>query len=422
MLSSELSISLGLRGISHVLSTGCTSSTDAIGYAASLLRAGDLDVVLSGGADGCVPPGMIFGFSQDARRVDALQRSRRRGVAAVRSRPRRLRARRRRVDARARARGPRARTRGARLRGGRGVCLDVRRLPPRADGSRTASEIVACIEGALRKAGRAPEEIGYINYHGTSTLLNDAIESRCVRRVFGAPGRARAGLVHQVDDRPSAGRQRCGRRRHDRAGAVARVPAADREPDDPDPACDMDFIPLTRPGGPARSGALQLPGVRVQEQRARAGARVKACVGRCAAMACVTMIADRGRRSGRLDRGAAARARRRARSPARSRHVPARQAVRRHDQSRARSTSCGGSGSATDIARAGIPIRGMVVTGSGGVRVRGEYGRRRARGVVAPPRPRCDAGQHAVQAGALVRTRVLVQEPLVTRCRRTCRA
>ena len=64
MLSSELSISLGLRGISHVLSTGCTSSTDAIGYAASLLRAGDLDIVLSGGADGCVTPGMIFGFSR----------------------------------------------------------------------------------------------------------------------------------------------------------------------------------------------------------------------------------------------------------------------------------------------------------------------------------------------------------------------
>ena len=49
----------------------------------------------------------------------------------------------------------------------------------------TAVEIVACIEGALRRAGRAPEEIGYINYHGTSTVLNDAIESRCVRRVFG---------------------------------------------------------------------------------------------------------------------------------------------------------------------------------------------------------------------------------------------
>jgi 3-oxoacyl-[acyl-carrier-protein] synthase II len=64
MISSEVSISLGLRGVSHVLSTGCTSSTDALGYAARLIRSGEAEVLLSGGADGCVTPGMIFGFSR----------------------------------------------------------------------------------------------------------------------------------------------------------------------------------------------------------------------------------------------------------------------------------------------------------------------------------------------------------------------
>src|SRR4029078_8201123 len=64
MVSSEISISLGLRGMSHVLSCGCTSSTDAIGYATSLIRSGEYDVILSGGTDGCVLPGMIFGFSR----------------------------------------------------------------------------------------------------------------------------------------------------------------------------------------------------------------------------------------------------------------------------------------------------------------------------------------------------------------------
>src|SRR5881396_3698652 len=64
MVSSEISISLRLHGVSHVLSCGCTSSTDAIGYAASLLRSGEADVLLSGGADACVTPGMIFGFSR----------------------------------------------------------------------------------------------------------------------------------------------------------------------------------------------------------------------------------------------------------------------------------------------------------------------------------------------------------------------
>ncbi len=52
MVSSEISIALGLRGISHVLSTGCTSSTDALGYATMLLRQGEYDVLLSGGTDG----------------------------------------------------------------------------------------------------------------------------------------------------------------------------------------------------------------------------------------------------------------------------------------------------------------------------------------------------------------------------------
>jgi len=64
MMSSEISISLRLRGISHVLSCGCTSSTDAIAYAAALIRSGEADILLSGGADACVTPGMMFGFSR----------------------------------------------------------------------------------------------------------------------------------------------------------------------------------------------------------------------------------------------------------------------------------------------------------------------------------------------------------------------
>src|SRR5262249_11412756 len=62
MISSEISIALRLHGISHVLSTGCTSSTDAIGYGMSLLRSGDVDVLLSGGVDACVTPRMMDGF------------------------------------------------------------------------------------------------------------------------------------------------------------------------------------------------------------------------------------------------------------------------------------------------------------------------------------------------------------------------
>src|SRR5262249_60543087 len=46
-------------------------------------------------------------------------------------------------------------------------------------------EIVRAMTLAIERSGRAVENIGYVNYHGTSTVLNDAVESRCVRQVFG---------------------------------------------------------------------------------------------------------------------------------------------------------------------------------------------------------------------------------------------
>src|SRR5215204_5305524 len=184
MVSSEISISLGLRGMSHVLSCGCTSSTDALGYASSLIRSGEYDVILSGGTDGCVLPGMIFGFSR--MRAVSTRYNDRPGVA---SRP---------FD-RGRdgfvlgegawmlaiEREDRARARGAQIYasidGYASTCDAYHRVQMDPDGD----EIVRCIETALCRAQRTPEEIGYINYHGTSTQLNDRIEAQCVRRVFG---------------------------------------------------------------------------------------------------------------------------------------------------------------------------------------------------------------------------------------------
>jgi 3-oxoacyl-[acyl-carrier-protein] synthase II len=243
MLSSEISISLGLRGISHVLSTGCTSSTDAIGYAASLLRAGELDVVLSGGADGCVTQSMLFGFAR-MRAVSTHYNDR----AGEASRP---------FD-RGRdgfvlgegawmlvlEREARAKARGAPIYasvdGYASTCDAYHRVQMDPDGA----EIVACIEGALAKAGRAREEIGYINYHGTSTVLNDAIEARCVRRVFGpvadhVPGSSIKSMIGHPQGASGA------------AGIVATAlgmthdilpPTANLT--DRDPQCEMDFIPL----------------------------------------------------------------------------------------------------------------------------------------------------------------------------------
>jgi 3-oxoacyl-[acyl-carrier-protein] synthase II len=244
MVSSEISISLGLRGISHVLSCGCTSSTDAIGYAAALIRAGEYDVLLSGGTDGCVLPGMIFGFSR--MRAVSTHYNERPGTA---SRP---------FDKgrdgfvlgegawmlvleredRAIARGA---TRYARIEGYSATCDAYHRVQMAPDGV----EIVRCIETALDKAHRRHEEIGYINYHGTSTQLNDAVESRSVRRVFGAyadrvPGSSTKSMIGHPQGASGA------------AGVAATALALTTgilpptiNLDQPDPACDMDFIPNT---------------------------------------------------------------------------------------------------------------------------------------------------------------------------------
>ena len=244
MVSSEISISLGLRGLSHVLSCGCTSSTDAIGYATSLIRSGEYDVLLSGGTDGCVLPGMMFGFGR-MRAVSTHYNDR----PAAASRP---------FDRgrdgfvlgegawmvvleredRAVARGAR---RYARIEGYASTCDAYHRVQMDPDGV----EIVRCIETALQKAHRRPDEIGYINYHGTSTQLNDAVESRCVRRVFGSsadrvPGSSTKSMIGHPQGASGA------------AGVVTTAMAMTSgllpptiNLDDPDPACDMDFIPNT---------------------------------------------------------------------------------------------------------------------------------------------------------------------------------
>ena len=229
MLSSEISISLRLRGVSHVLSCGCTSSTDAIGYAAGLLRAGDADVVLSGGADACVTPGMIFGFS----RMKALS-------MAYNDRP----AEASRPFDKGRdgfvlgegawmvvlEREDRARARGATIYAsidGYGSTCDAYhrvQMAPDGRGDRPGDD-------AGDRARRTPargDRLRQLPRHvdGAERRRRVALRAPVVRRARRPPRR----LVGQVDDRPSAGRQRRRRRRHGGAGAVARVPAADDQP------------------------------------------------------------------------------------------------------------------------------------------------------------------------------------------------
>ena len=93
MISSEISIALELHGISHVVSTGCTSSTDAISYAAALIRGGEADVLLTRRRRRLRHARHDLRLFEDARRRDPLQRRARRRLAPVRCRARRVRAR-----------------------------------------------------------------------------------------------------------------------------------------------------------------------------------------------------------------------------------------------------------------------------------------------------------------------------------------
>ena len=242
MISSEISISLELHGISHVVSTGCTSSTDAIGYAASLIRSGEADVILSGGADACVTPGMIFGFS----RMKAVS-TRYNDAPAEASRPFDLGR-----DGFVLGEGAwmltleredRARARGARIYatidGYASTCDAYHRVQMDPDGE----QIVRAMTLAVQRSGRPLDEIGYVNFHGTSTVLNDAVEARCVRDVFGAradrvPGSSIKSMIGHPQGASGA------------AGVVTTAMALSRgylpptiNQREPDPACDLDVIP-----------------------------------------------------------------------------------------------------------------------------------------------------------------------------------
>jgi 3-oxoacyl-[acyl-carrier-protein] synthase II len=242
MMSSEVSISLRLHGISHVLSCGCTSSTDAIGYASSLIRGGDAEVVLSGGADAPVTPGMLFGFSR-MRVISKAYNDR----PAEASRP---------FDKGRDGfvlgegawmvvleREDRARARGAKIYAsidGYGATCDAyHRVQMAPDGD----QIVRAMTLALDRSGRAREEIDYVNFHGTSTVLNDTVESRCVRRFLGRHADRVAGSsVKSMIGHPQGASGAAGIVTSALAMSRGFVPPTINQ-QDPDPSCDLDFIP-----------------------------------------------------------------------------------------------------------------------------------------------------------------------------------
>jgi 3-oxoacyl-[acyl-carrier-protein] synthase II len=241
-LSSELSMRFGFRGPSHVVSTGCTSSTDALGYSFRAIRFGTSDVVLAGGVDATVVRGIMEGFVMmrvvsTNREMDPPRASR--PFSADR-------------DGFVLGEGSwmfvledleRARARGARVyaevRGWGSTCDAHHRVRLDESGEEPARAMTL----ALEEAGLAPEALDYVSYHGTSTPLNDRVETRAARIAFGAaaPGIPGSSVKSMIGHAQGA----CGA-----AGLAATVlgmrdgflpPTINLE--EPDPECDLDYVP-----------------------------------------------------------------------------------------------------------------------------------------------------------------------------------
>lgn len=242
-LASEISMRFGFRGPSHVVSTGCTSSTDAIGYAFRAIRYGEEECVLAGGADAPIAPLILRGFQlmriMSTRWNHAPERASR-----PFSRDR---------DGFVIAEGAwffvlesesRARARGARIYGeikGYGsTCEAFHRVRLEECGEEPAR----AIQLALRQAELRPEQVQYVNYHGTSTQLNDRIETRAIKLAFGAHAYRLAGssVKSQIGHPQGA----CG------AAGLAAVLLAMRDGvapptsnlDEADPECDLDYVAM----------------------------------------------------------------------------------------------------------------------------------------------------------------------------------
>jgi 3-oxoacyl-[acyl-carrier-protein] synthase II len=241
-IPSEISMRFGFRGYSHVVTAGCTSSTDAIGYAYQHIQAGVQPMFFVGGVDSAITPGIIKGYSL----LRALTQSWNHDPERA-SRP--FSADR---DGFVMAEGSwmflleeykHARARGARIYaeivGYGATCEAFHRVRM----SESPEEPARAITLALEEANLSPEDIQYVNLHGTSTEMNDRVETRAVKLALGERAKKipMSGLKSQIGHAQGA----CGS-----ASVAATLIAMEHEKipptinlDSSDPDCDLDYVP-----------------------------------------------------------------------------------------------------------------------------------------------------------------------------------
>jgi 3-oxoacyl-[acyl-carrier-protein] synthase II len=241
MVAAHISLALNAQGPNSTITTACSAGTQAVGEAFRLIARGDADIMLAGGADSRIDPLLLLAYTA----LGALSRAGR--PPAEVSRP--FDGQR---DGFVLGEGAavlvleeleRARRRGAVVYAevvGMGSSFDayaVTKPDPEARGAARA------IEWALREARVDPHDVDYINAHGTSTRLNDLMETVAVKRVFGEGARALplSSIKSMVGHLIGA------------AGAVEAVALALTLKEGvlpptinhthPDPECDLDYVP-----------------------------------------------------------------------------------------------------------------------------------------------------------------------------------
>src|SRR6476660_1488116 len=198
-LPSEISMRFGFRGYSHVVTAGCTSSTDAIGYAYQHIQAGVQPIFVAGGVDSPITEGIIKGYTmiraltqswnhQPQRASRPFSKDRNGFVLAEGSWMFVLE-----EYGHAKARGARI---YAEVAGYASTCEAFHRVRM----SDSPEEPARAITLALEEAGLKPDDIDYVNLHGTSTEMNDRVETQALKLALGDAARSipMSGLKSQI--------------------------------------------------------------------------------------------------------------------------------------------------------------------------------------------------------------------------------
>jgi 3-oxoacyl-[acyl-carrier-protein] synthase II len=241
-IPSEVSMRFGFRGYSHVVTTGCTSSTDALGYAYQHIQAGVQPMFLVGGVDAPITAGIIKGYSllralttswnQEPERASRPFSADRDGFVVAEGSWMFILEE---YD-HARARGAHV---YAEIAGYASTCEAFHRVRM----SDSPEEPARAITLALEEAHLAPEDIQYVNLHGTSTEMNDRVETCALKLALGDRARKipMSGLKSQIGHAQGA----CGSAslaatlvamEHGRIAPTINLEA-------PDPECDLDYVP-----------------------------------------------------------------------------------------------------------------------------------------------------------------------------------